>query len=287
MRTTRHTKLIGVLTHPIGENLIHDMFSAAAEITGDDVAFLLFDAQAKEIAVPMAALQKIGAAGVYLTGRLRGSALGLVDYLTDEAHGTGVINTISIEGDETTGHNTEARALIATLEPLRDQFVSGGAVLLGGGAMARSVAHALVRHFRVKHLAIADRTLQQAQILKQTFTGAKSDTKIEAHELFPPDIAQLLSEARLIVNTTALGAFPNIEETPITTLDIFHDRQIVLDTNYSPAITRLLHDAAQRGATTISGIEILISQIADAYHLLTAQPFPVDEIRKLLVTNQD
>ena len=287
MRTTRHTKLIGVLTHPIGENLIHDMFSAAAEITGDDVAFFLFDAQAKEISMPMAALQKLGASGVYLTGRLRGSALGLVDYLTDEAHGTGVINTITIEGDETTGHNTEARSLIATLEPLKDSFVSGGAVLLGGGAMARSVAHSLVRHFRVKHLTIADRTLQQAQILKQTFTGAKSDTRIEAHELFPPDLAQLLAEARLIINTTALGAFPNIEESPITTLDIFHDRQIVVDTNYSPAVTRMLYDAGQKGATTISGVEILIGQIAESYTLLTGAAFPFDEIRKLLVTNQD
>src|SRR5690349_16393847 len=137
MRTTYTTKLIGVLCHPIHENLIHDILSAAAEMTDADVAFHLFDTQAREIAVPVSALQTLGAKGVYLEGRLRGSLLGLVDYLSDEAHGTGIINAITIDGDETTGHNTEAAGMVAILEPHKDHFVNGSAVILGGGAMAR------------------------------------------------------------------------------------------------------------------------------------------------------
>jgi shikimate dehydrogenase len=285
MQTTHETQLVGILCHPVAENLIHQMFSAACTIAGADIACLLFDAQVRELATPVGALRTLGANGVYLDGRLRTSASGLVDYLSDEAHGAGVINAITFDGDHATGHNTEARAIINILEPYRDAFINGSAVILGGGAIARSAAYAVVRHFRVKHLAIADRTPQQAQILKQMLSGTKTSTTIEAHELFPPDIAQLLAEARLIINATSLGAYPNVEETPITIPDIYHSRQIVLDANFSPAITRLLHDASAAGATTISGVEILIEQVKDAYQLLTRSEFPLDEIRNLLVTN--
>lgn len=285
MQTTYTTQLVGVLCHPVTENLIHQMFSAACAISGADIACLLFDAQVRELATPVSALRTLGANGVYLDGRLRTSASGLVDYLSDEAHGTGVINTITFEGDHATGHNTEARAIINVLEPYRDTFGNGSAVILGGGAMARSAAYAVVRHFRMRHVAIADRTPQQAQILKQMLSGTKTSSVIEAHELFPPDIAQLLAEARLIINATSLGAYPNVEETPITIPDIYHARQVVLDANFSPAITRMLREASNGGATIVSGVEILVEQVKDAYRLLTRSEFPTEDIRKLLVTN--
>jgi shikimate dehydrogenase len=286
MHTTHTTRLIGILGHPRGENLLHQMFSAAADITGADVACLLFDTQVKDLATPLQALQTLNAAGVYLTGRLRSPGSGLVDFLSDEAHGAGIINTVTFDGDQSTGHNTEARAIIDVLEPHRDRFAGGGAVILGGGAMARSAAYVVVRHFRVKYLTIADRTMQQAQVLKQHLTGKKSDTRIEAHELFPPDLADVLAEARLIINATSSGAYPNAEETPITLPDIFHNRQIVLDTIYSPAVTRLLEEAQQGGATTIGGIEILLRQVGLAFELLTGVEFPAEEIHALLVTNE-
>jgi shikimate dehydrogenase len=122
-------------------------------------------------------------------------------------------------------------------------------------------------------------------VLKQEFAGKKQDSRIEAYELFPPDMVDVLAEARLIINATASGAYPNVEETPITLPDIFHSRQIVLDTVYSPAVTKLLSEAAAGGATTINGIEILIGQTAQAFELLTGVEFPTEEIRSRLVTN--
>lgn len=287
MQTTHRTKLVGILTHPVSENLIHQMLSAASTIAGADAACLLFDASMRDIATPVNALRSIGASGVYLDGRFRNSASGILDYLSDEAHGAGVINVITFDGDQATGHNTEARAIITVLERYRDMFANGSAVVLGGGAIARSAIYALVRHFRLKHVAIADRTPQQAQLLKQMLSGTKTSTQIEAHELFPPDIAQLLTEARLIINATTLGSYPNVEETPITIPDIYHNRQVVLDATYSPAVTRTLREAAEAGATTISGVEILLEQVKNAFELLVNAEFPADDIRKLLVTNEE
>jgi shikimate dehydrogenase len=287
MHTTHSTKLIGILGHHRGQNLLHQMFSAAADVTGADAACLLFDTQAKDLATPLHALQTLGAAGVYLTGRLRVPGSGLVDFLSDEAHGSGIINTVTFDGDQSKGHNTETQAIIAALEPHKEKFAHGGVVIMGGGAMARSAAYAVVRHFRAKYLAIADRTMQQAQVLKQHFTGKKSDTRIEAYELFPPDLADVLAEARLIINATASGAYPNVEETPITLPDIFHNRQVVLDTIYSPAVTRLLEEAEAGGAATISGVDFLLRHVGLAFELLTGVGFPIDDVHGLLVTNEE
>jgi shikimate dehydrogenase len=266
---------------------MHQMFATAAELTGADVACLLFDTQARDLATPLAALQTLGASGAYLTGRLRVPGSGLVDFLSDEAHGAGIMNSLVFDGDQSTGHNTEVRAIIGALEPHKEKFANGVVVIMGGGAIARAVAYAVIRHFRVRFVAIADRTLQQAQVLKQHFSGKKHDARVEAHELFPPDLADLLAEARLIVNATAIGAYPNVEETPITLPDIFHSRQVVLDTNYSPAVTRMLDDAMKGGATTIGGIDILLRQVGMAFELMTGVEFPAEEIRKLLVTNEE
>jgi shikimate dehydrogenase len=269
--TTHDTRLVGVLSHPVGPNAAFDVLARTAAAADCDVAFLQFDAQPKTLAEPVRALHTLHARGVYLTGRLRSSASGLVDYLTDEAHGTGIINAITFDGDQATGHNTEARAIIALLEPHRDALQTGGAVILGGGAMARAAAYALIRGYRTRFVTIADRTLQQAQMLKQMFSGTKNESKIEAHELFPPDIADLLAEARVIVNATSVGAAGGVEESPISLPDIFHSRQVVVDCVHTPTMTRLLADAAAAGAQTINGTELLERQVALAFEALTGE----------------
>ena len=269
MQTRHDTRLVGVLSHPVGESAIFDLLASSAASSESNVAFLQFDAQPKNLADPVRAIQTLNGRGVYLTGRLRGSANSLVDYLSDEAHGTGIINVLTFDGDQATGHNTEARAIVSLLESYRDVLQTGSAVILGGGAMARAAAYALVRNFRTRFVTVANRTIQQAQILKQTFGGAKTDSKIEAHELFPPDIADMLAEARVIINATSVGS-TGLDESPITIPDLFSSRQVVLDAVCNPTETKLLTDASAAGATTITGRDLLERQVALAFELLTA-----------------
>lgn len=278
LTTNYDTRLVGVLAHPVRESAIFDMLSRAASVSDCGTAFLQFDAQPKDLADPVRALQVLKARGIYLSGLLRASAGALVDYLSDEAHGTGIINVMTFDGDQTRGHNTEARALISVLEPHRNVLQTGGAVVLGGGAMARAAAYALIRGYRTRFVAIADRTLQQAQVLRQLFVGLKTDTKIEAHELFPPDIAQLLVEARVIINATAIGSIGNEDETAITIPDVFHSRQIVVDTVFNPSPTRMLRDAFAAGAQIITGEEILAKQVEFAFELLTETKWPAEKL---------
>lgn len=279
MTTSHNTRLFGVLAHPGGENLFHSMLAKAASATDADAAFLLFDFQAKDIADPVEALRRLRAGGAFLTGRLREAAGGLVDYLSDEAHGSGTINVITFDEDTATGHNTEALGIIDILTPFREKFANRSAVVLGAGSMARAAAYALVRHFRVRQVAIADRSPQRAQLLKQSMTGRKSDSSVTAYELFPPDIADVLTEARLIINATSVGTGVTEGETPVTLPDIFHPGQVIFDVVYDPAETELMRNATAAGATVLSGRDLLVKQVGKAFELLTDTPFPESVVR--------
>lgn len=282
MTTTHTTRLFGVLAHPGGENLIHSMLAKAADVNGVDAAFLLFDFQAKDIAEPVEALRSLSAGGAYLTGRLREAAGNLVDYLSDEAHGAGTINAITFDDDTATGHNTEVKGIIDLLRPYEDVFSNRSAVILGAGVMARAAAWAVIRHFRVRHVALADRSVQRARSLKSDMTSRKTDSNVTAYELFPPDIADVLSEAKLIVNATSVGIGPTAGETPVTLPDIFQPGQIVLDVVYSPEKTRLLSDAESGGASVINGKDVMLKQVGHAFQLLTGTDFPEGEVAKIM-----
>lgn len=282
MTTTHNTRLFGVLAHPGGENLMHNMLATAAEQTNTDAAFLLFASQAKDIADPIEALRRLDAGGAYLTGRLREAAGTLVDYLSDEAHGAGTVNVITFSEDTATGHNTEAKGIIDLLTPYADRFVNRSAVILGAGVMARAAAWAVIRHFRVRHVALADRSVERARTLKLAMTTRKTDSTVTPHELFPPDIADVVAEARLIINATSVGTGATLGETPITLPDIFHPGQIVFDVIYDPAQSQLLKDAESGGATVINGQDLLLKQVGHAYQLMTEIEFPAENVASLM-----
>ena len=270
--TTAATRIVGVLSWPGGETPHRQRLATLAEQEGADVSVLSFTAQPREIAPPIEAIRALNGRGVYLTGRLREAAGGLVDYLSDEAHGSGISNAITFDGEEATGHNTEAKAFVDLLEPYADRFVRRSAVILGSGAVARAAAYALIRHFRVRHVGIAARDAGSARLLKAATVSPKTDSTVDTWELFPPDIADQLAEAKLIINATEVGTVregsDDEGESPITLPDLFHDGHIIMDVITDPVETKFLRDARAGGATIITGADLFTHQINHAWTLL-------------------
>ena len=66
--------------------------------------------------------------------------------------------------------------------------------------------------------------------------------------------------ADLCVNTTPVGQFPNIQDSPLTSDQL--DFELIYDLVYRPEQTQLLELARRRGLKTISGMEMFIEQAA-------------------------
>ena len=276
MMTRATTRIVGVLGYPGGETPERMGLAERADASDADLSVLAFRAQPRDMERTIESIRFLKGRGVYLTGHLREAASGLVDYLSDEAHGSGIINTITFDGDEATGHNSEATAIVELLEPYAEKFTRRSAMILGAGAVARAAAYALIRHFRVRHVGIASRDTGSARVLKQATVSPKTDTRVETYELFPPDIADQLAEAKLIINATPIGTRAegadrsDEGESPITLPDLFHDGHIILDVVNEPE-TRLLREAKAGGATVINGAELFERQIDHAWNQLRGE----------------
>ena len=91
--------------------------------------------------------------------------------------------------------------------------------------------------------------------------------------------------ADLIVNTTPVGMYPNVDRCPIEPelMKKIKSNAIAYDLIYTPSPTQFLSLAQQQGATIIDGAEMLVQQGASALEIWLQQPVPVDVMRKALL----
>lgn len=81
------------------------------------------------------------------------------------------------------------------------------------------------------------------------------------------------ADARLVVNATPVGMYPNNGERLIDLAQLPQCR-CVLDLIYNPARTRLLLDAAARGIRCENGLSMLVAQAKRAAELVTGRDIP-------------
>ena len=69
----------------------------------------------------------------------------------------------------------------------------------------------------------------------------------------------LHSDATVLVNTSPVGMYPKVAETP-TSLTPFPHLTAVVDIIYNPEVTMLLAEAKNRGLIAVNGLEMLVAQ---------------------------
>ena len=142
--------------------------------------------------------------------------------LSEAARQIGSVNTLVRRPDGTLfGDNTDAAGFEAMLDRLNVSPVGKKALVLGSGGASLTVQHVL-------------KMRGAAEVVVISRSGEDNYDNLERH-----------ADARVLVNTTPVGMYPNNEEVP---LDIARlpKLEAVLDVIYNPARTRLMQDAAAR-----------------------------------------
>jgi shikimate dehydrogenase len=88
-------------------------------------------------------------------------------------------------------------------------------------------------------------------------------------------------DAKLVINCTSIGMYPNVDETPIPQEYLKKD-MVVFDTVYNPAETLLLKQAKQAGAKTIDGLSMFINQALAQFKLFTGKDADPKLMRKTI-----
>ena len=283
MHINAQTRLVTLLGDPVAHShspLIHNTAFGAQDVNAVYVATQVAPA---DLAAAVEGLRALRFRGANVTIPHKQAVHPLLDTCTARAEAVGAVNTIVCRDDGTLhGDNTDVPGFLAPLQslPERDWLRGTEMLIFGAGGAARAVAYALLDAFRPTRLTLAARTPAKAERL--TADLAPHDAR-SALRIVPMGAASSAAQASaLIVNATPVGMHPEPERTPWPHPTDFAPEQIVYDLVYNPTETRLLREAAARGATTLGGLEMLIQQAAAAYAQWTDQAMPVDTVRAAL-----
>jgi len=271
---TRRVVLIG---HPVAHSLSGAMQQAACDELGIDARYELWDRKPIELADTINELREEEFLGANVTIPHKERVVPLVDRLTEDAHATGAVNTLTREGRKLIGHNTDVPGFRTALDRLvGKQKMPRHAVVLGAGGGARAVVYGLITE-GFQRVVIFNRHLHRAEGLVRHFGRSASHMELRAMPWHESVIEAELAKTKVLINATAIGL--TSDETPIPA-ELLPPDLLVLDLIYSD--TRLLRDAKAAGDTVANGETMLLHQGAAAFTLWTGQPAPLDLMARKL-----
>ncbi|MEA3425398.1 MAG: shikimate dehydrogenase [Bacteroidota bacterium] len=184
--------------------------------------------------------------GFNITIPYKKQVLAFVDEVSPVVKAIGACNCVNIKDGKRIGHNTDVVGFEQSLRPFLKAHHTRALVLGTGGASAAVVY-----------------VLQQLGIAVQYVSRTASEQAIAYEQV---DEA-LLSSHHLIVNTTPLGMYPNVEECPPLPYQYLTPLHHLYDLIYNPAETRFLVNGKARGASVQNGQEMLVLQAEESWRI--------------------
>lgn len=276
------TRVAGVIGWPVRHSLSPPMHNAAFAALGLNWVYVPFAVHPDRIACAIQAVRALDLGGLNVTIPHKLAVLPYLDEISEEARTLGAANTIvNLEG-HLVGYNTDGEGFLRSLREIGEDVTGRSVALIGAGGSARSIALAVSRA-GASHLSIINRTVEKAQALVEMVRGALPEAQVAAVALDAPGAAAAVREARVVIDSTAVGMHPNHEVEPVIPPQWLHAEQTVCDLTYNPRVTVLLKAAAARGSRTLDGTGMLVHQGALAFEYWTGQPVPIEAMRDALL----
>jgi shikimate dehydrogenase len=271
------TKRVVLIGHPVAHSLSGAMQQAAFDALGIDATYELWDRPPIQLPDSINELRTDDFLGANVTIPHKERVVPLVDRLTEEAHATGAVNTITKDGKRLIGHNTDVPGFKVALDKLVGrQKMPKYAVVLGAGGGARAVVYGLITE-GFQRIVVFNRHLHRAEAMVKHFGRTAAHMELRAMPWHESIIEAELAKAKVLINATSIGL--TTDETPVPA-EILPPELMVLDLIYNR--TRLLQDAEAANATIQDGELMLLNQGAAAFTLWTGQPAPLELMQQKL-----
>lgn len=282
MAIDAHTRPVGLLGYPVEHSLSPLIHNTAFRRLQLNYVYVALPVAPSDLGAAVKGLRVLGFTGSNVTIPHKQGVMPLVDELSVQARAVGAVNTLvfrRLEDERITvyGENTDVVGFLDPLASYAERLHGAPMAVLGAGGAARAVVYALLSTFRPARLTVVARTVERAERL--THDLASYDERSALEVVHMDDAAQAIRSSVLIVNATPLGMSPAVEVSPWPAADDFSSGQIVYDLVYNPSETRLLREAAVRGASTIGGLDMLICQAAASFTEWTGKPMPVEAVK--------
>ena len=257
------TAVYGVLGAPVGHSLSPAMHNAGFRAHGVDAVYLPLEAAGVDDFLGFA--DAVGLRGASVTAPFKEEVAPRAAGRDAASRAIGAVNTLRRrDGGGWEAINTDAPGLLA---PLAGRLTLAGAraVVLGAGGAARAAAFALQGAGAA--VTVCARRPERAAAVARVAAGARAAP-------WPPRPGSW----DLLVNTTPLGTWPRVDESPLPEGPF--DGRLVYDLVYNPPRTRLLADAARAGCDTVGGLDMLVAQALRQFAWWTGRTPSADLFRR-------
>ncbi len=167
-------------------------------------------------------------------------AASLCTELSEEAKELGAVNTVVKTADGFKGYNTDVFGFKYMLQSAGIDPAGKNCLILGTGGASVAVEYALKK-------------MDAAKINFCSRTG----------EINYENVYTVAQDTQVIVNTTPVGMFPEIDNSPID-LSQFKNLYAAADIVYNPSRTRFLQQAQELGVKNAGGLSMLVAQAFEA-----------------------
>ncbi|MBY0204253.1 shikimate dehydrogenase [Paenibacillus intestini] len=271
--------LLGVMGDPIAHSKSPAMHNAALQAAGVHGMYMPLHVQPDQLEAAIRGIVALGYRGVNVTIPHKEQVMQYLDVIDDSARLIGAVNTIVNENGKLTGYNTDGIGYVRSLkEEAVPQLEGKRIAVLGAGGAARGVIYALALE-KPEQISIlnrtADRALTLATDLRSHGLGNISGNGMQ-------DARAVLATADIVINTTAAGMHPHVDDVPVDPAWI-REGAAVSDLIYNPLETRLLRESRLRGCTVHGGLGMFVYQGAVAFEHWLGIPAPVDTMRRAVL----
>jgi shikimate dehydrogenase len=277
-----NTKLIGLIGHPIKQSYSPFIHNIAAQFNSIDYIYLPFDVVTDNLENALKGVVSLGIGGLNVTVPHKEKIIKYLDELSEEAAMIGAVNTVVNEQGKLKGYNTDINGILESLTEYKDLITGSKVCVIGAGGAARAVIYTLIRYFKPEQITIINRTIQRAETLLNYFSEKMRFDNLKTADLFPPDLIETFNSSKLIVNSTPVGMYPEVDDSPTNLKESFHKDQLVFDMIYNPTETKLLKLAKNQDASTLGGIKMLVHQAAKSFELWTGEEPPIEKLSRSL-----
>lgn len=219
----------------IGEKLSHSYSKPIHERLAD-YSYEILPLSKEEFSVFMEEKQFLG---INVTIPYKQAVIPYLYEIDSKAKEIGAVNTIVNREGKLYGYNTDFYGLLYTIEKNKILIKDKKVFVLGNGGAAKAV------------LAVLD-YLKAGEIIIVKYKKEENTITYEEAEKNHSDVD-------VIINTSPVGMFPKIEDSPID-LTPFKNLSTVFDLIYNPLTTQLMKQAQLMNRKAVNGLEMLVSQ---------------------------
>lgn len=239
----KHYGLIGYpLSHSFSERYFTEKFSAAFI----KATYKSIEVHDLEVLPELVEYYKLDGFNVTIPYKER--IIPFLDSIDAIAAEIGAVNCVCVVNGKLKGYNTDVIGFEKSLMSLINSE-SLSALVIGSGGSSKAVA------FVLNKLHIPFQIVSRNELLH-------SITYADLNE-------QSFHEHRLLINTTPVGMFPNVDEKLPIPYQFMHERNLAFDLIYNPEKTFFLKACESAGGQIKNGYDMLIMQAEASYELFT------------------